>query len=147
MRPVDDLRATTFLLAITSTSRRFSSRAFWLGLLLAVTCLGPIAFAQELREQPTPFSVWLDFKSLSKSKPRKTGLPIWLESVERLAVVGDRALVRVRLRRMGALSDELQFRLFFVDKPGASPVITGWTETGSQPYSTEPLGEGLNVET
>jgi hypothetical protein len=146
MPPVDDLRASTFPLATISTSRRFSSQAFWLVLLLAVT--GPFAFAQELREQPTPFSVWLDFKSLSKSKPRKTsGLPIWLESVERLAVVGDRALVRVRLRRMGALTDELQFRLFFVDKPGASPVITGWTETGSQPYSTEPLGEGLGVET
>jgi hypothetical protein len=26
-------------------------------------------------------------------------------------------------------------------------VITGWTETGSQPYSTSPLGEGLDLET
>jgi hypothetical protein len=143
MQPVDNLSGTN--LAITPNFRCFLSRAFWLALLLALG--GSIAFAQELREQPTPFSVWLDFPSLSKSKPRKTGLPIWLESVERLAVVGDRALVRVRLRRMGALSDELQFRLFFFDKPGASPVITGWTETGSQPFSSPPLGDGLDLET
>jgi hypothetical protein len=145
MQAVDNVIATTFFVATAPNSRCFLNRAFWLALLLALS--GPIAFAQELREQPTPFSVWLDFKSLSKSRPRKTGLPIWLESIERMAVVGDRALVRIRLRRMGALSEELQLRLFFVDNPGAAPVISGWTETGSQPYSSVAVGEGLGEET
>jgi hypothetical protein len=114
-------------------------------LLFAVS--GAVAGAQELKEQPTPFSVWLDFQSLKKSKPQKKGLPIWLESVERMAVIRDHAVVRIRFRRMGALTDELQLRLFFVDKEGASPVITGWTETGSTPFSSPPLGEGLGIET
>ena len=113
--------------------------------MLALGC--PLAQAQELKEQPTPFSVWLDFQSLRKSRPKKNGLPIWLESVERMAVFGDRAVVRVRFRRMGALTDELQLRLFFTDKDGTSPLITGWTETGSQPFFSPPLGEGLGVET
>jgi hypothetical protein len=129
----------------TLTSRRYLGRAFWLALLLAVS--GSFAGAQELKEQPTPFSVWLDFHSLKRNKPQKKGLPIWLESVERMTVVGDRAVVRIRFRRMGALTDDLQLRLFFIDKAGASPVITGWTETGSTPFSSPPLGEGLEAET
>lgn len=140
----DNLRATLSV-ATTPSSRFFLSRAFWLALLLTMS--GTLAFAQESKEHPTPFSVWLDFRSLKKSKPQKNGLPIWLQSIERLTVVGDRAVVRIRFRRMGALTDELQLRLFFVDKAGASPVITGWTETGSTPFSSPPLGEGLEVET
>jgi len=130
---------------IAPSSRCTSSRALWLVLLLALSSLA--ALAQEVREQPTPFSVWLDFRSLAKSKPRKTGLPIWIQSIERMAVVENRSLVRIRFRRMGALTDELQLRLFFVDKPGAAPTVTGWTETGSQPFATPVLGDGLGVET
>ena len=141
----DNLRATNFPLVTTPQIRRLSIQALLVTLFFVLS--GWPARGQELREQPTPFSVWLDFQKLTKSKPRKTGLPIWVESIERMAVVGDRALVRIRLRRMGALTDELQFRLFFVDKPGAAPVITGWTETGSQPYSSPSLGDGLGVET
>lgn len=145
MQVADKLIATHFPVATTPHSRCYLSRAIWLVLLFALS--SPFAIAQELKEQPTPFSVWLDFRSLQKSRPQKSGLPIWLESVERMAVVADRAMVRIHFRRMGALTDELQLRLFFVDTAGASPVITGWTETGSQPFSSPPLGEGLGVET
>jgi hypothetical protein len=128
----------------TLTSQRFSIRALWLALLFAASGL---AVAQELKEQPTPFSAWLDFQSLKRNRLLKKGLPIWLESVERKPAVRDHAVVRIRFRRMGALTDELQLRLFFFDKAGASPVITGWTETGSTPFSSPPLGEGLEAET
>ena len=141
----DNVRAKVFSAVTTPTSRRHSFQALLLALLFMLS--GTLLYGQELREQPTPFSVWLDFRKLSKSKPHKTGLPIWIESVERMAVVGDRAMVRIRLRRMGALTDELQFRLFFVDKPDAAPTVTGWTETGSQPYSSPLLGDGMGLET
>jgi hypothetical protein len=120
-------------------------RALWLATALVAS--SSVAQAQELKEQPTPFSAWLDFKSLAKNKPRKDGLPIWIESIERMAVVGNRAVVRIHFRRMGALTEQLQLRLFFLDKPGASPTVTGWTETGAQPYTSPALGAGLGVDT
>jgi hypothetical protein len=145
MQADDNLRATPSFVVTTPSFRRFSFRALSLALLMALS--GPLALAQELHEQPTPFSVWVDFRKLSRSKPQKAGLPIWVQSIERMAVIGDRAVVRIRFRRMGPLTDELQLRLFFVDKPGAAPMVTGWTETGSQPYLSPVLGEGLGVET
>ncbi len=104
-------------------------------------------FAQELQRQPTPFSVWLDFKGLAKAKPRKAGLPIWIESVERAASTPGRTMIRIRLRRLGALNEQLHFRLFFRDTPNVAPNVSGWTETGSQPFASGALGDGLDVDT
>jgi hypothetical protein len=103
--------------------------------------------AQSLVEQPTPFSVWLDFKALAQGVKRKSGLPIWIETVERIRVHQTATTFRLRLRRFGPLTEELQLRLFFRDHPGAAPNITGWTETGAQPYESGPLGDGLGVDT
>jgi len=103
--------------------------------------------AQELQRQPTPFSVWLDFRSLVKGTPKRAGLPIWVESVERVSAIKDRTMIRIRLRRLGALNEHLQFRLFFRDKPNAAPNVSGWTETGSQPYISGALGDALDVDT
>jgi len=116
---------------------------------LVLALLLGVAFvdAQELQPQPTPFSVWLDFRGLMKGTPRKKGLPIWIESVERVAAVTDHTMIRIRLRRLGALNEQLQFRLFFRDTPNAAPNVGGWTETGSQPFASGALGEGLDVDT
>lgn len=117
------------------------------GVCLGIFAIG-VSFAQELKEQPTPFSAWLDFKSIGKTTPRKTGLPIWIESVERVQSKDKQSTTfRMRLRHVGTLHDELMLRLYFLDNEGASPTVTGWTETGSQPFASPALGSGVGLDT
>src|SRR5664279_2106340 len=104
-------------------------------LFLAVcllAALSPVS-AQELRRQPIPFTVWLDFHALARPNAPRLALPIWLESVmseHPRRAVGDplSTIFRLRLRRMGALNPEINLRLFFEDTPLSAPRITGWTE-------------------
>jgi hypothetical protein len=109
----------------------------------------PPLTAQELRLQPTPFSVTLDFQQ-PDSKP---AYPIWLESVQKTVVpmpstpISQKTVHRIRLRRLGQLNAEIQLRLFFDDLPGRTPVVTGYTETGRQLYTAPALGSGLNLPT
>jgi hypothetical protein len=126
-------------------SVRFSTRvAFGLSCLIGAPALLP---AQELRLQPTPFSVTLDFQRPS-SKP---SYPIWLESVEKTQAADVSAprktTQRLRLRRLGQLNAEIQLRLFFEDLPGRTPVVSGYTETGRQLYVSPALGAGLSLPT
>ena len=130
-------------MSITPTLRR-----------LALCALLPIltAGAQELQEQPTPFSTWLDFQSLGSAHAPRQSLPIWLESVQRTAQPSNtnspvKTTFRIRLRRLGQLNDHLQLRLFFDDVPGASPLVSGWSETGEQQFRSQPLGFGLDLAT
>jgi hypothetical protein len=122
-------------------------------------CLGLCAFAvatvasaQELREQPTPFSTWLDFQTIGSAHAPRQALPIWLESVQKItepvnSPSPQKTTVRIRLRRFGQLNNQLQVRLFFTDKPDANPVVTGWSETGTEQFRSLPLGDGLNLPT
>ncbi len=117
------------------------------GLLLALSL--PLS-AQQLRNQPIPFSVWLDFGLLTRPDPPNVALPIWLESLQlqhnpAKDSAPENTVYRLRLRRMGQLNQLLDARLFFEDLPGQSPVITGWTETGTLRYQSESLGSGLNL--
>ncbi|MEQ1861949.1 MAG: hypothetical protein ABMA13_18675 [Chthoniobacteraceae bacterium] len=102
---------------------------------------------QELKVQPTPFTTWLDFRALTRPGAAKPGLPIWIEGVQRVADATGRTVYRIRLRHLGGLGDQLQLRLFYRDLPNAGPSVTGWTETGSQPFSAGPLGQGFGVDT
>jgi len=118
--------------------------------LLALGAWTGAACAQELQVQVTPFSVWLDFEALAKPNAPKVALPIWMESVVSDTTPArsgqpEKTNFRIRLRRFGHLNGELQLRLFFFDKPDAGPVVTGWTETGSEPYMSPVLGAGLNL--
>ncbi|HEX8312048.1 MAG TPA: hypothetical protein VF614_12065 [Chthoniobacteraceae bacterium] len=129
-----------------SSSRRLLSSAV---LSFAVVAS---AFGQSLREQPTPFSVWLDFPALASTSLERAALPIWLESVQSETLpaaegAGEKTIFRLRLRRVGSLSNEIQLRLFFEDDPQASPIVTGWTETGARQYQSPPLGSGLSLPT
>ena len=110
------------------------------------------AGAQELQEQPTPFSAWVDFQTIGPIHGPKQALPIWLESVQRTAQPSNtnapvKTTFRIRLRRMGSLNERLQMRLFFDDLENASPVISGWSETGEKRFLSQPLGSGLNLAT
>ncbi len=123
-------------------------------LLLLAALLGIVATAsaQELRVQPTPFSVWLDLRSIGTASLTKASLPIWIESVqrdhtERTTEIAEKTTFRIRLRRLGNLNNEIQLRIFFDDEPGESPEISGWTETGSRLYSSSHLGAGLSLPT
>lgn len=105
------------------------------------------ARAQELKVQPTPFTTWLDFKTLTQRNAAKSGLPIWIESVQRVSGAAGRTIFRIRFRHLGGLGDQIQFRVFFRDEPNSGPIVTGWTETGSQPFAAGPLGQGLGIDT
>ncbi len=126
-----------------------SFRIFTITLTAAALLLLPAA-AQELRVHPTPFSVWLDFSALASLRPIKAALPIWMESVQSSftpasPTAREKTTVRLRLRRMASLNGEIQLRLFFNDLPGVAPVITGWTETGLQIYTSPVIGAGLDM--
>ena len=121
---------------------------------LAFCALLPLfaAGAQELQEQPTPFSTWLDFQTIGSAHAPRQSLPIWLESVQRTAEPSNtnapvKTTFRIRLRRFGQLNDHLQLRLFFDDVPGAAPLVSGWSETGARQFLSPRLGSGLDLAT
>lgn len=121
---------------------------------LVICALLPLcaADAQELQEQPTPFSTWVDFQALGSLHAPKQAQPIWLESVRRIPRPANsnapaRTTFRIHLRRVGALNGHLQMRLFFDDLAGAAPVVSGWSETGARHFLSNPLGSGLTLAT
>lgn len=120
-------------------------------LLLAVFC-PVLAIAQDLRQQVTPFSVWLDFQALASANPPKVSLPIWLESLQSDSVEGTDGTVakttfRLHFRQLGALNRDLLLRIFFDDVKGRSPVITGWSTEGVLVFEHGPFGASLNLPT
>jgi hypothetical protein len=126
------------------TVRFLTHVAFGLSCLIGAPALLP---AQELRLQPTPFSVTLDFQH----PPSKPSYPIWLESVEKTQAADvfapRKTTQRLRLRRLGQLNAEILLRLFFEDLPGRNPVVSGYTETGRQLYASPAMGAGLAITT
>lgn len=115
--------------------------------LFALTCLAAVAGAQDLQVQPTPFTAWLDFQALARQGVASKGLPIWIESVQRVTTVPGKTIFRIRFRHVGGLDEQLQLRIFFRDLPNAQPSVTGWTETGLQPLVAGPFGSGLGLDT
>lgn len=118
--------------------------------IAALLAIGAASRAQELREQPTPFSVWMDFRALASPNPPRIALPIWLASLgtERVTasdVTPAKTIYRLHFRRVGDLNKSLQFRLFFDDIPDAAPAVTGWSETGASRFESGPLGAGLSL--
>lgn len=120
-------------------------------------CLGTTpAVAQEVREQPTPFTAWVELATLQPGQTAHTPLPIWVESIRRElaprtsasgAAVAPGTVVRVQLRRTALHHQEVQLRLFFQDLPGEAPQVRGWTEIGQTLYESGPLGDGLGLNT
>ena len=116
---------------------------------LALTLAGR-SDAQELRIQPIPCSVYLDFPSAFQKDVSPLSLPIWMESFRATSTPAtetapEKTNFRIRLRRMGQLNSEIQMRLYFDDRPGFAPQVSGWTETGKQLYTAPALGHGLNL--
>lgn len=108
---------------------------------LAALCLTCHTRA-ELQLQPTPFSVSLDLRSLSNNTP----YPIWLQGVDSsTSADGKSTLLRLRLRKVGALSEELLLRLFFEDLPNQSPRVSTWNELGDKLFESKPLGSALGL--
>jgi len=105
--------------------------------------------AQELKDQPTPFSVWLDFHAQNTSKP---DLPIWFDSLTTESVPSSstspaRTLFRLRFRQITSVNSDLLLRLFFDDLKGAGVTVSGWSETGSSLFERGPLGDGVGLPT
>ena len=121
-------------------------------LLLAIlAALGATARAQTAREEPTPYTVWLDFNRLAADGWPRKGLPLWLESVSVEPVKIENKVVamayRLRLQEIRNLNKEMQVRVFFDDESGAGPKISGWSETGALRFERGPLGAGLGLPT
>jgi hypothetical protein len=123
--------------------------------LLACACMTAIAAAQNppiLTEQPTPFSVWLDLRALSKPGAATPALPIWFESFQSESVAAKngappKTIYRLRLRRMPSLHREFLLRIFFDDIPGMQPAVTTWTESGKEQFRSPALGAGTGLPT
>lgn len=108
--------------------------------------------AEELREQPTSFSVWLDFRALASGNPPRLSLPIWLASLgtERVAGGGEnpeRTIYRIHFRRAASLHHAVQMRFFFDDREAGSITVSGWSETGVALFTHGPFGAGLGLPT
>jgi hypothetical protein len=121
--------------------------------ILALAAILPVlAEGQELRNQPTPFSVWLDFKALASPNPPKVSLPIWLDSLQSDSVEAPeggiaKTTYRLRFRQLGALNRDLLLRIFFDDVKGRSPVVTGSSAEGTLVFEHGPFGASLNLPT
>jgi hypothetical protein len=121
--------------------------------LLALACLAPLlVVAQELKSQPTPFSVWLDFKALALPNPPKIALPIWLGSLQSDSVDAPdgsiaKTIFHLHFRQVGALNRDLLLRLFFDDVKDRSPVLTGSTADGTSVFEYGPFGAALGLPT
>ena len=123
-----------------------------LACLLALLTLALPTRAQEPREQPTPFSVWLDFHALASANPPRLSLPIWLESLgTEHPTPRDSApaqtIYRLHFRCVGDLNGSLQLRLFFDDQTGTAPTVSAWSETGAARFARGPFGTGLGLPT
>lgn len=107
--------------------------------------------AESTREEPTPYSAWLDFNRLAADHWPRTGLPPWLESIGRETTTVDGRVVattfRLRLLEMRDLNKEMQLRLFFDDQEGAAPKVSGWSETGTLRFEAGPFGTGVGLPT
>lgn len=108
--------------------------------------------AQDLQQQPAPFSVWLDFRVLAAANPPKLSLPIWFESLTTSstpasAATPETTVFRLFFRQISAVNSELLLRLFFDDIQNGDPTVTGWSETGASKFQRGPLGDGLGLPT
>jgi hypothetical protein len=117
---------------------------------LFLACSG--VFAQELVEQPAPFTAWLDFNVLGRANAPQPSLPIWFESFQSdthpaTATSPSRTIFRLRMRRMPALHRDVMLRVYFDDLPDMQPLITAWTETGRERFRSEVLGTGIGLPT
>lgn len=121
-------------------------RSIFAALILAGSC----AVAQELVDQPAPFSAWLDFNVLGRANSTAPALPIWFESCQSdthpaTLTSPPKTVFRFRLRRMPSLHRDVLLRLYFDDLPDMHPIVTAWTETGRERFRSTPLGTGIGL--
>jgi hypothetical protein len=115
---------------------------FW-----ALLCVAG-ARAQQLQQEPTPFTAWLDFRQLGSGQ-RLPGLPIWLAGVtsDHTAAPDGKAVttIKIQLRDVGDFDQKRLLRLFFDDHAGASPSVLGLGPAGEQKFARGPFGESLEL--
>lgn len=117
-----------------------------LRLLACLLVLAPALRAQELDQQPTAFTAWLN---LHAATPR--GLPIWLERLDTDTVRDpsdgsvQKTIYRLRFRHFPGLVDELMLRVYFDDLSGEQPIVSGWSEIGARTLAPITLGQGLGL--
>lgn len=126
-------------------------RSFLLTLIAGLGILVTVhAGAQQLQQEPTPFTTWLDFHQLANGQ-HLPGLPIWLANVTTEHSAGPKGqmitTIKMQLRDVGDFDQKRLLRLFFDDHTGASPSVLGLGPAGEQKFARGPLGEGLDLPT
>lgn len=106
--------------------------------------------AQEIKLQPTPFTAYLDFKSLATPGNRPPSFPIWLESVKadvkkKPDGTVTKTIYRFRFRKFPGINDTLMLRVFFDDEKDAQPLVSAWSEIGERVFVAKPLGQGIGL--
>jgi hypothetical protein len=122
-----------------------------IGAMSLLLALGRIGLAEGLREEMTPFTAWLDFPRLAGNGWPRVTSQWWLESVTgkagKNAAGGPETTFRVRFRALRDLDNELQLRLFFPDTADGAPVISGFSETGTERFTRTLKTYGLGLPT
>lgn len=126
-------------------------RSVLLTLIVSLCVLSPLRSpAQQLQQEPTPFTTWLDFHQLGNGQ-RLPALPIWLANVTTDHAAGPTGqmitTIKLQLRDVGDFDQKRLLRLFFDDHTGASPSVLGLGAAGEQKFARGPFGEGLDLPT
>lgn len=119
---------------------------FLASVLLVLLCAPFAANAQKPREQPTPFSVWLDFRALASASPPQVSLPIWLASLRTERTAADenaplKTTYRLHFRQVGDLNESLQLRLFSTIRRTPLPRFPAGRKRARRSSSTAPLAQ------
>ena len=120
------------------------TRPLWFLAILLSLVFSRGAGGQQLAQQPTAFTAYIDFRQPPSE------LPIWIERVEKQTINAtqdqpQKNVYRLRFRRFPGLVDEVLLRVYFDDAPGEKPVLTGWSEIGTEVLPPQTLGQGLNL--
>lgn len=98
-------------------------------------------------QRTTPFTVFID---LQKRAQKRGDWPFWMDAVEyHDSFDADgrpvERTVRLRFRRDPADNKFLLVRFQFLDRPGASPMMTAWSEGGDCIFESGAIGSGTGL--
>jgi len=115
-----------------------------------VTLSGATGQAQDLKEQVTPFSIFLDSSALAQPDSLGASLPIWVSQVqtsktEAAAGVEASTSYRFYLRSVGEIGQSVLVRVYFNDAEQTRPTVSCWNEVGDCLFQSQPLGGALDL--
>ncbi|MGC3989762.1 MAG: hypothetical protein QM796_08820 [Chthoniobacteraceae bacterium] len=126
------------------------TRTVLAAILLALSGASVLVHAQSLKEQVTPFSIFLDSSALAQTGSLGASLPIWISQVQTAkteATSGVEASTSYRfyLRSVGEIGQSVLLRVYFTDAETTRPEVSCWNEVGDCLFQSQPLGGALDL--